>query len=534
MKGSKVNFRCDYSLTEEQLKEKKALVSIVIPTYNRSFLLERAIKSVLAQTYQDIELIIVDDNSTDNTQDVVLKFQDSRIHYIRHSKNKGPSAACNSGIKKSSGEFIGFLDDDDEYLPDKIERTLKIFHSSKKKLGVVCSNFWRVDGEKKKIGLSNQSPFLRFWIFSKKVFEKIGFFDEKIEIYEDLEFDARTVCNFDSYFIKEPLAIYHETKGGLSSSFSDIKRLIEVKKLVLRRYESDLRKSKHRTAIRKIARIDYYLAKDLLKIQKIQEGRKYFLKAFFTYPLKVEYFGKFVKSYLKIKPTRKKKIFIEFFGFARSGKTTACNKLADRLKKEGASVALKKEFPQYKTFFQSLLPFILFPQKTLRSFIFSFKNKNLIYYPYSDASPLKQAYKVFKRLATVYSMFAKGDFQYFLTDNHVLFSIIFSNPKGNPSFLEIFDLYPGDKIYIIFVDTPLMVADERIKKRKADRGERFSKEMPSKKKKKHDQQKSSRPKDLYFLLKKYEGSHKINKVIAIDGTKPIEASLDFIRSSLEA
>ena len=97
------------------------LVSIIIPTFNRGYILPRAIKSALSQTYQNIELIIIDDGSTDNTEEIVKDFSDPRIQYIRYSENKGRPAARNKGIKKSKGDFFAFLDSDDEYPPEKIE-----------------------------------------------------------------------------------------------------------------------------------------------------------------------------------------------------------------------------------------------------------------------------------------------------------------------------------------------------------------------------------------------------------------------------
>lgn len=101
--------------------EKIPTVSVVIPTYNRAHLVGRAIQSVLNQTYQDFEIIVVDDGSTDNTEEVVKSFNDPRIRYIRHDQNRGGSAARNTGIKMARGEYIAFQDSDDEWLPEKLE-----------------------------------------------------------------------------------------------------------------------------------------------------------------------------------------------------------------------------------------------------------------------------------------------------------------------------------------------------------------------------------------------------------------------------
>src|SRR3972149_1034912 len=97
------------------------LVSVVIPSYNRADMLRRAIRSVLAQTFTDFELIVVDDGSTDNTVNPVEEFSDSRVRFMRRSVNEGAARARNMGVELSCGEWIAFLDSDDEWLPRRLE-----------------------------------------------------------------------------------------------------------------------------------------------------------------------------------------------------------------------------------------------------------------------------------------------------------------------------------------------------------------------------------------------------------------------------
>jgi glycosyltransferase involved in cell wall biosynthesis len=109
-----------------QAKSAAALVSVVIPTHNRAKLLERALRSVLAQTYPHLEIIVVDDGSSDATSDVVRRIDDRRLVYLRHEQPLGGSAARNTGIDAASGKYIAFLDDDDEWEPQKTERQLAL------------------------------------------------------------------------------------------------------------------------------------------------------------------------------------------------------------------------------------------------------------------------------------------------------------------------------------------------------------------------------------------------------------------------
>ena len=113
------------------------LVSVIIPTRNRVEMLCRAVNSVLSQTFDNLECIVVDDESHDNTEKVINSFEDDRLKYFRHEKNKGASAARNTGIRQSQGEFIAFLDDDDEWLDEKLEKQVNLLENLPSKYGMV-------------------------------------------------------------------------------------------------------------------------------------------------------------------------------------------------------------------------------------------------------------------------------------------------------------------------------------------------------------------------------------------------------------
>jgi len=279
--------------------DKQELVTIIIPVFNRADILPRAIKSSLSQTYQNIELIIIDDGSTDNIEEIVKGFRDSRIQYIRFSKNRGASAARNTGIKSSRGDFIAFLDSDDEYLPEKIEKSLKIFKGLARNTGMVCSNFWKIEGKEKKLGVHKkikpnyQFPSISTWVLQKEVFEKIGLFDERLRAEEDREFMFRFHEFFPFYFIDKPLVIRYGTQASLSSNTEEY---VRARKIFLEKHFPSFQKKRGF-----LARQFYRLAKDLYSIGQKEEARKYFLKAFITYPFKAEYLVKFFKAHIKNK-----------------------------------------------------------------------------------------------------------------------------------------------------------------------------------------------------------------------------------------
>ena len=192
---------------------KKPTVSVIIPTYNRAHLIGRAIKSVLNQTYKDFELIIVDDSSTDNTEDIVRKYQkkDERIKYILHKKNRGGSVARNTGIKSSKGEYIAFLDSDDEWLCEKLEKQIRLFSSMPIKVGVLYCGQYNFDdniGIERLISCSFEGDvrieLFRGWcpstpllMIRKQCFDVIGFFDEQFSSFQEHDLCLRLSRVYD-------------------------------------------------------------------------------------------------------------------------------------------------------------------------------------------------------------------------------------------------------------------------------------------------------------------------------------------------
>jgi glycosyltransferase involved in cell wall biosynthesis len=107
-----------------------SLISIIIPTYNRAHIIGRALQSVANQTLQDFEIIIVDDASTDNTTEVVEQFGNPHVRYLQHHENRFAGAARNTGMEAATGKYIAFLDSDDAWLPDKLERQIGLLEGT--------------------------------------------------------------------------------------------------------------------------------------------------------------------------------------------------------------------------------------------------------------------------------------------------------------------------------------------------------------------------------------------------------------------
>lgn len=273
------------------------LVSVIIPTYNRDDIVERAIRSVVNQTYNNLEIIVVDDGSTDNTKQIVGEINDNRIIYIRQKKNKGISAARNTGIKNSEGKFIAFLDSDDEYLPQKIKKSLEIFKGTSSCLGMVSSSHYGDEKKlvfpspNKKINKKRTIPIPSTWVLKKEVFKKVGFFNEGISLAEDSEFFWRFRKKFMFDIIREPLVVKYRSADGFHVKEE---KIIKLRKKTI----ANLKKQKkHRLT----ARFLNMLGKDYRSFGKIKLARKYFLQAFRTYFLNFGYFINFLKTFHKLK-----------------------------------------------------------------------------------------------------------------------------------------------------------------------------------------------------------------------------------------
>ena len=203
------------------------IVSVVINTRNRCRILHRAIESVLNQTYRNIELVIVDGQSTDETSEVVKRYLevDSRINYVYIGENKSAVYCINMGMSLSKGDFIAILDDDDEYLPSKIEKQVQLFLKSDPKVGVIyCwDKVWddRTNSlirERKNKNRGNIYDKLLFGpgtgasselMFKRKAIEKVGGWDDSIRFGADYQLTLNIAEFYEYDYVPEILAITH-------------------------------------------------------------------------------------------------------------------------------------------------------------------------------------------------------------------------------------------------------------------------------------------------------------------------------------
>ena len=230
--------------------EKKTRVSVIIPTYNRGWIIKEAIDSVLSQDYRDFELIVVDDGSTDNTDDILNSYREDII--VFRQKNQGVSAARNRGLAEASGRFIAFLDSDDLWLPQKLSRQVEFFNKNPDAQICQTEETWIRKGvrvnpkkrHKKPWGMIFE-PSLALCLVSpsavmirRSLFEKVGGFDETLPACEDYDLWLRISCRYPVYLIDTPLII---KRGGHNDQLSassglDKFRIKSLNKII----ESDL------------------------------------------------------------------------------------------------------------------------------------------------------------------------------------------------------------------------------------------------------------------------------------------------------
>ncbi len=215
----------------------KTMVSIVLPTYNRAYILGDAIKSVLMQTYPYFELLIIDDGSADGTEELVMRYQDERIRYYKFEENAGQAKARNYGIELAEYDYIAFEDSDDIWHPEKLEVQMEAMCSASPEVGFAYHKirYERDDGqvmvfppesmafEKKSGNIFAQLMYANLVpcpsiIAKKSCIAEVGGFDETMDALEDYDLVLKMARNHQALFLDRILLEAACSAGGVSAS----------------------------------------------------------------------------------------------------------------------------------------------------------------------------------------------------------------------------------------------------------------------------------------------------------------------------
>jgi len=243
------------------------MVSVVIPTYNRAKTIRRAIESVLCQTYQNLEVIVVDDASEDETKKIVDNIQDNRIQYVLLEQNHGACYARNVGINRASGEYIGFLDSDDAWMEKKLERQLSFLKDSG--ADAVSCKFRYYERSGKVI----DKPVFR--VYEENVYEQLLYknfiatggllakadvlrdemFDTNLSRYQDWDLALRIAKKYRVFFCNEILlAVYYQEKSITGST--SVQKTIDALKIL---YDKNREAYEHQENAKAFAHLNWLI-----------------------------------------------------------------------------------------------------------------------------------------------------------------------------------------------------------------------------------------------------------------------------------
>lgn len=273
--------------------ENMPTVSVIMPTYNYGRFIERAIRSVQLQTYQDFEIVVVDDGSTDGTEEIVRRIDDKRIRYIKHPKNKGGNVARNTGIRAADGNYIAFLDSDDEWLPKKLALQIQMFSQSAKNVGMIYTGLNVIDVSGKKpshIELPKASGQIFHLllrgnyitgggssaVFKKECFETVGLFDETLPSGQEWEMILRIAKKYEINYVNEPLVKYY-VHGSNTDSHPE--KVIRGQELILSSHKNEYMQVPDLHALKY-----YELGIRCFNYGFMKRGRKHFLSVFHYAP----------------------------------------------------------------------------------------------------------------------------------------------------------------------------------------------------------------------------------------------------------
>jgi glycosyltransferase involved in cell wall biosynthesis len=278
------------------MKDIYPLVSVITSSYNGEKTIKRALESILNQTYPNIELIVVDDGSTDNTSGVIKSIEDKRIHLIQHKANINVAAGRNTGIRAAKGEYIAFLDDDDEWISNKL--MMQIFDLQKRNPSIwkaSITGYYKQEGRNwTKIIINKEGDFTKeillmemslcagaSLVIHKDVVTKIGLFNEKYVRHEEQEYLLRYLKEYKLGVVRESLTkIYgHSFRIVGSEGTAKIDKLVQIKKRFLNDFKNDIEKLGKQASKRVYARHWLQVARFYASVGAAKESFQYLSKS---------------------------------------------------------------------------------------------------------------------------------------------------------------------------------------------------------------------------------------------------------------
>jgi glycosyltransferase involved in cell wall biosynthesis len=276
--------------------EKEAImnpkVNICIPTFNRKDYLKETLDSVFAQTYKDYEIIIVDDGSTDGTEEMIKNGR-YKVRYHRQ-ENAGDAAARNKLIELTEGKYITFIDSDDILLPDSVERMVKVMENEKDEV-IVYGPYLRIDQHGNVTGKSKRKLYSGYItehlfkdiivhpngsMFPKRILEEAGGFDQSLRVCSDYDLWLRLSLKYRFIALDKPTFKRRRHTGNLSAGSSK-NQIVELKVIEDFYYNKGGDKViPHKAAMKRLSKEQYRVGKCLLKEKKTDEAVRYFRASF--------------------------------------------------------------------------------------------------------------------------------------------------------------------------------------------------------------------------------------------------------------
>ena len=271
-------------------------VSVIIPTYNSDQFLEKALQSVFNQTFTDYEIIVVDDGSIDQTRQVIANYRD-KINYI-YQENGGPSKARNRGIRASSAPYIAFLDADDMWLPSKLEQQIAIFHQ-RPELGMVSTNAFsfndrgiiRRSHKRQRLLVGNVARNIFLYdgvgtptvMVRKKVFDRVGYFDEELLLAEDDNMWVRIAAQFEVEIIEEPLVKIRDHPGRITRNREKLYEMVQTNIDLLSLRYAGVKEIVEKVLPKKVSMLQFEIGYYRFENGAFHEARKAFAKGIRSY-----------------------------------------------------------------------------------------------------------------------------------------------------------------------------------------------------------------------------------------------------------